>query len=79
MGPVRTPYLEPLTDVPIEITPDPVVLEGWEAIVSSAYPSVPGLRRAEFLRELVGSRPGDRRRRHAWEGHHLGDDRVRPA
>jgi UDP-N-acetylmuramate--alanine ligase len=54
---VRTPYLEPLTDVPIEITPDPVVPEGWEAIVSSAYPSVPGLRRAEFLRELVGSRP----------------------
>jgi UDP-N-acetylmuramate--alanine ligase len=54
---VRTPYLEPLTDVPIQITPDPVVPEGWEAIVSSAYPSVPGLRRAEFLRELVGSRP----------------------
>jgi UDP-N-acetylmuramate--alanine ligase len=54
---VRTPYLEPLTDVPIEITPDPVVPEGWEAVVSSAYPSVPGLRRAEFLRELVGSRP----------------------
>jgi UDP-N-acetylmuramate--alanine ligase len=54
---VRTAYLEPLTDVPIEITPDPVVPEGWEAIVSSAYPSVPGLRRAEFLRELVGSRP----------------------
>ena len=54
---VRTPYLEPLTDVPIEITPDPVVPEGWEAVVSSAYPSVPGLRRAEFLRGLVGSRP----------------------
>ena len=53
----RTPYLEPLTDVPIEITPDPVVPEGWEAIVSSAYPTVPGLRRAAFLRELVGSRP----------------------
>jgi len=54
---VRTPYLEPLSDVPIEITPEPVVPDGWEAVVSSAYPTVPGLRRAEFLRELVGSRP----------------------
>jgi UDP-N-acetylmuramate--alanine ligase len=54
---VRTPYLEPLADVPIEITADPVVPAGWEAVVSSAYPSVPGMRRAEFLRELVGSRP----------------------
>jgi UDP-N-acetylmuramate--alanine ligase len=54
---VRTPYLEPLADVPIEITPEPVVPDGWEAVVSSAYPSVPGLRRAEFLRELVSSRP----------------------
>jgi UDP-N-acetylmuramate--alanine ligase len=54
---VRTPYLESLTDVSIEISPEPVVPEGWEAVVSSAYPSVPGLRRAEFLRELVGSRP----------------------
>lgn len=54
---VRTPYLEPLSDVQIEITPEPLVPDGWEAVVSSAYPSVPGLRRAEFLRELVGSRP----------------------
>jgi UDP-N-acetylmuramate--alanine ligase len=54
---VRTPYLEQLADVPIEITPEPVVRDGWEAVVSSAYPSVPGMRRAEFLRELVSSRP----------------------
>ena len=54
---VRTPYLEQLGDVPIEIAPEPVVPGGWEVVVSSAYPSVPGLRRAEFLRELVGSRP----------------------
>jgi UDP-N-acetylmuramate--alanine ligase len=54
---VRTPYLEPLADVPIEIAPEPVVPAGWEAVVSSAYPSVPGMRRAEFLRELVSSRP----------------------
>jgi UDP-N-acetylmuramate--alanine ligase len=54
---VRTPYLEPLADVEIEISPEPVVPDGWEAVVSSAYPSVPGLRRAEFLRELVSGRP----------------------
>jgi UDP-N-acetylmuramate--alanine ligase len=53
---VRTPYLEPLDGVEIEISPDPVVPDGWEAVVSSAYPSVPGLRRAEFLRELVSAR-----------------------
>jgi UDP-N-acetylmuramate--alanine ligase len=53
---VRTPYLAPLEGVPIEITPDPQVPAGWEAVVSSAYPSVPGMRRAEFLRELVSSR-----------------------
>jgi UDP-N-acetylmuramate--alanine ligase len=54
---VRTPYLEPLGDVQVEIAPEPVVPDGWEAVVSSAYPGVSGLRRAEFLRELVGSRP----------------------
>ena len=54
---VRTPYLEPLADAPIEIAPEPVVPDGWEAVVSSAYPTVPGIRRAEFLRELVSARP----------------------
>jgi len=54
---VRTPYLEPLVGVPIEISPEPVVPDGWEAVVSSAYPAVPGLRRREFLRELVVARP----------------------
>lgn len=54
---VRTPYLEPLSGVPIEITQAPVVPDGWEAVVSSAYPAVAGMRRAEFLRELVGARP----------------------
>ena len=54
---VRTPYLDPLGDVPIEIAPEPVVPAGWEAVVSSAYPDVPGLRRKEFLRELVAARP----------------------
>jgi UDP-N-acetylmuramate--alanine ligase len=54
---VRTPYLEPLSDVPLEISAEPVVPDGWEAVVSSAYPDVPGLRRREFLRELVAARP----------------------
>src|SRR5260221_7742765 len=54
---VRTPYLEALDGIELEISPEPVVPAGWEAIVSSAYPSVPGTRRAEFLRELVSARP----------------------
>jgi UDP-N-acetylmuramate--alanine ligase len=54
---VRTSYLEPLADTQIEIAPDPVVPPGWEAVVSSAYPSVPGLRRRDFLAELVAARP----------------------
>jgi UDP-N-acetylmuramate--alanine ligase len=50
---VRTPYLDALGNARIEIAPEPVVPEGWEVVVSSAYPQVPGLRRSEFLRELV--------------------------
>src|SRR4029079_6385436 len=41
----------------IEISPEPRVPDGWEAVVSSAYPHVPGLRRSEFLSELVSARP----------------------
>jgi UDP-N-acetylmuramate--alanine ligase len=54
---VRTPYLEPLADVALEISPEPHVPDGWEAVVSSAYPDVAGLRRKDFLRELVAARP----------------------
>jgi UDP-N-acetylmuramate--alanine ligase len=54
---VRTPYLEPLGDVRVEIGPEPVVPDGWEAVVSSAYPAVPGLRRKDFLRDVVAARP----------------------
>ena len=54
---VRTPYLEQLGDVRVEISPEPHVPDGWEAVVSSAYPDVPGMRRKEFLRELVAARP----------------------
>ena len=54
---VRTPYLEPLAGVRVEISPEPVVPDGFEVVVSSAYPQVPGLRRQDFLRELVAARP----------------------
>jgi UDP-N-acetylmuramate--alanine ligase len=53
---VRTPYLDALDGVRVEIADEPVVPDGWEAVVSSAYPSVPGMRRSEFLRELVAAR-----------------------
>ena len=54
---VETPYLAQLRDVRVELAPEPVVPPGFEAVVSSAYPDVPGLRRREFLRELVSLRP----------------------
>jgi UDP-N-acetylmuramate--alanine ligase len=53
---VETPYLRQLDGVRVEIAPEPVVPEGWEAIVSSAYPAVPGTPRADFLAELVSLR-----------------------
>ena len=52
----ETPYLEPLAGIAVEISPDPVVPTGWEVIVSSAYPTVSGTRRADFLAELAGIR-----------------------
>ena len=56
LGPDETPYLRQLDGVQVEIAPEPVVPDGWEAIVSSAYPSVPGTPRADFLAELVSLR-----------------------
>ncbi len=53
----ETPYLEQLDGMSIEISPEPVVPDGWEAVVSSAYPQVAGLRRADLLAELVALRP----------------------
>jgi UDP-N-acetylmuramate--alanine ligase len=53
---VETPYLRPLDGVQIELAPEPVVPPGWEVVVSSAYPAVPGRSRAEFLAELVSCR-----------------------
>jgi UDP-N-acetylmuramate--alanine ligase len=52
---VRTPYLEGL-DARVETVSEPVVPDGWEAVVSSAYPQVSGTSRAAFLAELVALR-----------------------
>ena len=74
---VRTPYLDALDGVQIEIAPEPVVPDGWEAVVSSAYP-----RRAGPAAQGVPARARlgaavDRRQRDAREGHDGRDDRVR--
>jgi UDP-N-acetylmuramate--alanine ligase len=53
---VETPYLRSLEGVEVVLAPEPVVPEGWEVVVSSAYPGVPGTSRAEFLTELVSLR-----------------------
>jgi UDP-N-acetylmuramate--alanine ligase len=55
---VRTPYLDHLGDVDVEISPEPPAPpDGWESIVSTAFAAaVPGRTRAEFLAELVGLR-----------------------
>ena len=53
---VETPYLRRLDGIEVEIAAEPVVPDRWEAIVSSAYPSVPGTPRADFLAELVSLR-----------------------
>jgi UDP-N-acetylmuramate--alanine ligase len=53
---VETPYLRLLDGIAVTISPDPVVPEGWEPVVSSAYPEVSGTSRADFLAELVSLR-----------------------
>jgi UDP-N-acetylmuramate--alanine ligase len=51
-----TPYLEHVREHEIVIAPEPVIPEGWEVVVSSAYPGVSGTSRAAFLAELVSLR-----------------------
>ena len=51
---IETPYLG---DLPHVLAPEPVVPEGWEVVVSSAYPQVAGRSRADFLAELVSLQP----------------------
>jgi UDP-N-acetylmuramate--alanine ligase len=53
---VETPYLRALAGVEVRIASEPVVPDGWEVVVSSAYPAVPGKARAELLAELVSLR-----------------------
>jgi UDP-N-acetylmuramate--alanine ligase len=54
----ETPYLESVRAAGLEpvVSSDPETPEGWEVVVSSAYPTVPGRSRAEFLAELVSLR-----------------------
>lgn len=54
---VDTNYLEPLRGRELIIAPEPVVPEGWEVVVSTAYAGqAEGRSRAEFLAELVSLR-----------------------
>jgi UDP-N-acetylmuramate--alanine ligase len=54
----ETPYLAPVRAAGIEVvvSPEPKLPDGWEVVVSSAYPTVAGRSRAEFLAELVSLR-----------------------
>ena len=57
--PNETPYLEHVraAGIPVEVSGEPVPLEGYEAIVSTAFADrVPGKTRAELLAELVSHR-----------------------
>ena len=55
---VRTPYLEQLKEIDVEISDEPSrPPDGWEAFVSTAFAGrVPGRTRAELLAELVSLR-----------------------
>jgi len=54
----ETPYLETVraAGIAVVVSPEPERPEGWEVVVSSAYPTVAGRSRAEFLAELVSLR-----------------------
>jgi UDP-N-acetylmuramate--alanine ligase len=55
----ETPYLRHLEGVPVELAPEPVVPEGWEVVVSTAYAGqAEGRSRADFLAELVSLQDG---------------------
>ena len=55
---VETPYLRLLEGLEIELGPEPVLREGWETVVSTAYSGqVVGRPRAELLAELVSLAP----------------------
>ena len=55
----RTPYLEGLGGVPVDLGGGPAPPDGWEVVVSTAFAgAVAGRSRAEFLAELVSFAPG---------------------
>jgi UDP-N-acetylmuramate--alanine ligase len=55
---VETPYLRGLDGVPVDVGSEPVVPDGWEVVVSTAYAArVRGRPRAELLAELVSLAP----------------------
>ncbi len=55
---VETPYLRLLDGVDVELGGEPVVREGWEIVVSTAYAGrVEGRPRSELLAELVSLAP----------------------
>jgi UDP-N-acetylmuramate--alanine ligase len=55
---LRTPYLDGLDGIELDLGPEAVGREGWEVVVSSAYRGrVEGKTRAEFLAELVAAQP----------------------
>ena len=62
----------------VEIAPEPVVPDGWEVVVSSAYPQVPG---CGGRSSCASSSPAARRSssRDPRQGHDGRDDRLRPA
>jgi len=54
---VETPYLRALKGIEVAVGSEPVVREGWETVVSTAYADqVQGRPRAELLAELVSLR-----------------------
>ncbi|HYZ79228.1 MAG TPA: cyanophycin synthetase [Gaiellaceae bacterium] len=54
----ETPYLAVVraAGIKLVVSPEPELPQGWEIVVSSAYPTVAGQSRAEFLAELVSLR-----------------------
>ena len=75
---VDTPYLEPLRDVEIELSPEPIVPSGLGGRRVVRVPVGAGARAARVpARARVGP-AGDRRRGRSRQGDDRGDDRLRP-
>jgi UDP-N-acetylmuramate--alanine ligase len=55
----ETPYLAAVREagIDVRVSPEPESPDGWEVVVSSAYPGVEGRPRADLLAELVSLRP----------------------